>query len=300
MKFVTAEENGRQFIGVVGNKGEGVLDIARAEEQRFGKAESPATLLECIELGEEWIERVQETFTWSEREGKTCFRPVNSITLAAPIPRPFKNIMCVGKNYAQHAIEMGSEKDIPEHIMIFTKSPTSVMRPDGEIPIHSEVTEELDYEGELAVIIGKKGKGISKEDALSHVFGYTIINDVTARDLQRRHKQFFIGKSLDGTCPMGPWIVHASKIEKPNSLNIQTRVNGEVRQNGNTEQFIFSVEEIIATLSKGMTLEPGDIIATGTPAGVGKGFKPPKFLKLGDTIEITIEKIGTLTNTVGE
>jgi 2-keto-4-pentenoate hydratase/2-oxohepta-3-ene-1,7-dioic acid hydratase in catechol pathway len=218
--------------------------------------------------------------------------------LEAPIPRPDKNIFCIGKNYAEHAIEMGSKADIPEHIMVFTKAPTTVIGPDETVLNHKEVTSQLDYEGELAVIIGKTGRAIPKEEALDYVFGYTIINDVTGRDLQSRHKQFFIGKSLDTTCPMGPWIVHSSAVENPNKLDIQTTVNGEMRQSSNTENFIFPIEEIISVLSRGMTLEPGDIIATGTPAGVGKGFKPPRFLQPGDTVEITVEKIGSLTNSI--
>ncbi|CAM3657718.1 fumarylacetoacetate hydrolase family protein [Mesobacillus zeae] len=300
MKFVTATYQGRQFVGMIDSMGERVLDIAMAEERRLGKATSPVSLLQCIALGAEWAEGARETLEWAESEGSQCFSPLAAVRLEAPIPRPTKNVMCVGKNYAEHAIEMGSKDDIPEHIMMFTKSPTAVIGSGETIPSHKGVADELDYEGELAVVIGRKGKEIRREDALDYVFGYTIINDVTARDLQRRHKQFFIGKSLDGTCPMGPWILHTSAIDNPNNLNIHTKVNGEVRQDSNTEQFIFPVEEIISVLSKGMTLEPGDIIATGTPAGVGKGFKPPKFLQPGDKIEITVEKIGTLSNSVGE
>jgi 2-keto-4-pentenoate hydratase/2-oxohepta-3-ene-1,7-dioic acid hydratase in catechol pathway len=265
-----------------------------------GKSDLPATLKECIALGDKFIEKVHRLKDWlSSNPGREeLFRPLASVALEAPIPRPDKNIFCVGKNYAEHAIEMGSKEDIPEHIMVFTKSPTTVIGHNETVLNHHNVTAELDYEGELAVVIGKKGRAIPKEEALDHIFGYTIINDVTARDLQSRHKQFFIGKSLDATCPMGPWIVHSSAIENPNQLDIQTKVNGELRQSSNTENFIFPIEEIISVLSKGMTLEPGDIIATGTPAGVGKGFKPPRFLQPGDKVEITVEKIGTLTNCI--
>ena len=201
-------------------------------------------------------------------------------------------------NYAEHAIEMGSKDDIPEHVMLFTKAPTTVIAHGEAIPSHGNVTKQLDYEGELAVVIGKKAKGIGREEVNEYIFGYTIINDVTARDLQSRHKQFFIGKSLDGTCPMGPYIVHHSAIQTPVKLNVQTKVNGEIRQNGNTKQFIFPIPEILEVLTKGMTLEAGDIIATGTPAGVGKGFNPPIFLKSGDEITIEIEQIGVLKNKV--
>ena len=224
--------------------------------------------------------------------------PVESVEILAPIMRPAKNIFCVGKNYRDHAIEMGSEKDIPLDPMIFTKAPTTVSAPNRVLTFENELSETLDYEGELAVVIGKKGKGISKDDAMDYVFGYTIINDLTVRDLQKKHGQFFIGKSLDDSCPMGPVILHASAVPDPHERSIVTKVNGEVRQNGNTSDFIFTIPELIHVLSKGMTLEPGDIIATGTPAGVGKGFNPPKYLMDGDVIEITIEGIGTLRNEI--
>ncbi|MBM7717416.1 2-keto-4-pentenoate hydratase/2-oxohepta-3-ene-1,7-dioic acid hydratase in catechol pathway [Bacillus thermophilus] len=236
---------------------------------------------------------------WGVENGKNEYQlPLEDVKWLPPIPKPWKNIMCVGKNYRDHAIEMGSEADIPKHMIVFTKAPTTVIGHKDSIEAHEELTNELDYEGELAVVIGKQGRNIAEADALDYVFGYTIVNDITARDLQVRHKQYFLGKSLDSSCPMGPWIVHHSEIKNPNGLNIQTRVNGEIRQNSNTEHFIFPIEEIIATLSQGMTLEPGDIIATGTPSGVGKGFKPPRLLSKGDEVEIYVEGIGKLNNTV--
>lgn len=224
--------------------------------------------------------------------------PMQDVDLQAPIPRPLKNIFCVGKNYRDHAIEMGSEKDIPEHPMIFTKAPTAVSAPEEVLSFSKDVSEALDYEGELAVVIGKRGKRISREQAMNYVFGYTIINDITARDLQKKHGQFFLGKSLDGSCPMGPAILHASKVSKPNDFNLVTLVNGEVRQNGHTSDLIFDIPALIHVLSMGMTLEPGDIIATGTPSGVGKGFKPPKYLLNGDNVEVRIEGIGALRNEI--
>jgi 2-keto-4-pentenoate hydratase/2-oxohepta-3-ene-1,7-dioic acid hydratase in catechol pathway len=299
MKFVTAELGGEIFVGLVDEAERGVLPLSKAAEKKDGENDIPSTMLECIALGDSFIHKVTSLYAWAINiEADELFIPLDSVKLLAPIPRPSKNIFCVGKNYAEHAIEMGSKDDIPEHIMVFTKAPTTVIGHSQEVLNHQKITEQLDYEGELAVIIGKKGTGIRKEDALKYVFGYTIINDITSRDLQFRHKQFFIGKSLDTTCPMGPWIVHASNIDHPNKLDIQTKVNGETRQKSNTEHFIFSIEEIISVLSQGMTLEPGDIIATGTPAGVGKGFKPPRFLQPGDSIEITIEQIGTLYNKI--
>ncbi|PFG12625.1 fumarylacetoacetate hydrolase family protein [Bacillus sp. es.036] len=223
---------------------------------------------------------------------------VEDVEIIAPIMKPAKNIVCVGKNYRDHAIEMGSEKDIPKHPMIFTKAPTTVSNPDQVLTFERELAEALDYEGELAIVIGKEGKGINMNEAMEYVFGYTIINDLTARDLQKKHGQFFVGKSLDQSCPMGPAIVHKSSLVDPHQLTIVTKVNGDVRQNGSTSDFIFNIPELIHVLSKGMTLEPGDIIATGTPAGVGKGFNPPKYLGDGDVIEIDIEGIGTLRNEI--
>jgi 2-keto-4-pentenoate hydratase/2-oxohepta-3-ene-1,7-dioic acid hydratase in catechol pathway len=300
MKFVSVKHENVEFVGLVDSSGEKVLLLNQAAEARTGKRSFPSTMVECIAEGNRFVERVDSLLNWvnSEEKVESLYIPIDKVSMLAPIPRPTKNIFCVGKNYAEHAIEMGSAEDIPEHVMVFTKAPTTVIGPNATVSNHQSITNQLDYEGELAVIIGKQGRAIKKEDALDYVFGYTMINDVTARDLQERHKQFFIGKSLDTTCPMGPWIVHKSKIENPNRLDIETKVNGEVRQSSNTRNFIFPIEEIISVLSAGTTLEPGDIIATGTPAGVGKGFKPPRFLQPGDKVEITIEKIGTLINAI--
>jgi len=296
MKFVTVKDQDCEFIGLVDESEKLVLPLKKLWDQ-LEKGAFPSTMLEAVELGDEFITKVQRLV---ENVTSESYIPLDSVTTLAPLTKLRKNIFCVGKNYVEHAIEMGSEKDIPKHPIIFTKAPTTVVGYGAEVQNHQDVTSELDYEGELAVIIGKKGSKISREEALDYVFGYTILNDVTARDLQAQHKQFFIGKSLDTTCPMGPWIVHASAIENPHHLALETKINGEVRQSSNTKHFIFPIDEIIHVLSKGMTLEPGDIIATGTPAGVGKGYKPPRFLKPGDKMEITIEKIGTLVNTISE
>jgi len=227
---------------------------------------------------------------------------LSDIQLAAPIPRPRKNIMCLGWNYAGHAKETalirGQDTKAPEYPVIFTKAPTTVNSPYGNIIIDPQVSVEIDWEAELAVIIGNGGKNISEENAMSHVFGYTVLNDVSARDLQSRHKQFFKGKSVDGYCPMGPWIVTADEIKDPLQLVVRLRVNGITKQEGNTSMMVFPISTIIATLSKGMTLEPGDIIATGTPSGVGFARNPPEFLKAGDVMETEIEGIGILRNVV--
>ncbi|NLP49993.1 fumarylacetoacetate hydrolase family protein [Bacillus sp. RO1] len=294
------EINGKVKIGLTDEAQLFVIDLQKAHEAKGEESIWPSTLLQGIEAGEEFVANVASLRDWvfTQRNSKDYFIPMKEVRLHAPVRRPRKNIFCVGKNYREHVLEMGSEEDIPEHIMIFTKVPTTVIGHEEIIPLHEEVTGQLDYEGELAIVIGKAGKAIRKEDAMDYIFGYTIVNDITARDLQKRHKQFFLGKSLDGTCPMGPVIVHKSVIDDPQCLKIKTVVNGEVRQLASTDQMIFSIPEIIATISKGMTLEPGDIIATGTPAGVGKGFDPPRFLTGGDLVEVCIEKIGTLRNTV--
>ena len=228
------------------------------------------------------------------------------VRLMAPIPRPAKNIFCVGKNYHEHAKEFhdsgfdasAGAGAIPDLPIIFSKAYTTVIGPGDPIPGSSDTTQSVDYEGELTVVIGKRARGVKKADAYDYVFGYTIINDVTSRTLQHAHKQWFLGKNLDGFCPMGPCLVTADEVPDATQLRLETRVNGEVRQDAAVSDLIFDIPTLIETISATMTLEPGDLIATGTPVGVGIGFKPPKYLKAGDTVSVTVEPIGTLTNPV--
>jgi 2-keto-4-pentenoate hydratase/2-oxohepta-3-ene-1,7-dioic acid hydratase in catechol pathway len=233
-------------------------------------------------------------------------RPLSGAVLLAPITRPRRNIFCVGKNYRDHAREFTSsgfdssaknrDEAIPDAPIIFTKPPESVIGPNRPIIIPA-VSASIDYEAELAVVIGKRGRGISRNDAYKHVWGYTIINDVTARDWQARHKQWFLGKSFDTFCPMGPFVVTADELD-PENLNIKCWVNGELRQSANTRDLIFDIPSLIETISAGITLYPGDVIATGTPAGVGIGFSPARYLVAGDEVRIDIDGIGSLLNGV--
>src|SRR4029434_4912572 len=221
-----------------------------------------------------------------------------SVKLHAPIPRPAKNILCVGKNYHDHArefqasgVDATGKEVVPEVPIMFTKWPNSVIGPGVPIPSGNDYTDSTDYEGELAIVIGEGGRNIRKDHAFDHVYGYTIVNDVTARTLQNRHRQWFLGKSLDGYCPMGPCIVTADEVKDVGKLRLVTRVNGEVRQDAMVSDLIFDIAALIATVSRVMTFDPGDLIATGTCAGVGIGFDPPRYLKKGDVVTVTIEPI---------
>jgi 2-keto-4-pentenoate hydratase/2-oxohepta-3-ene-1,7-dioic acid hydratase in catechol pathway len=214
----------------------------------------------------------------------------------APIPRPRKDVFCLGQNYAAHAAESGNPP--PTAPIYFTKPPTTVIGPGEPIPYPLGLTTRLDWEVELGVIIGLGGRDIPEARAREHIFGYTVFNDVSARDLQFRTSQWFKGKSLDGSCPMGPVIVTVDEIPDPQRLRLQMSVNGVKKQDSNTSDMIFSVARIIADLSAGMTLEPGDCISTGTPQGVGDGRKPPEYLKPGDAMDAEVEGIGVLRNEV--
>lgn len=296
MKLLSFRFEGKTLFGPKVKKEEAVWDVKSIAEA-FGETDFPSTIIEGIAGGLEFVEKVRKLAEQARNsENPEQFKyTFSEIEWLSPIPRTPKNVLCVGKNYAEHAAEMGSDAP-PEKLMIFTKSPTAIAADEQELPAHTDLTDSLDYEGELAIVISKKGSNIPKPLAYDHVFGYTIANDITARDVQYGHKQFFLGKSLDGSCPMGPYIVTKDEIPDAHNLSIVTKVNDEVRQNGNTSDMIFQIDELIAEISKFVTLEPGDVILTGTPAGVGKGMNPPKFLKAGDTVKISVEGIGTLVN----
>lgn len=227
--------------------------------------------------------------------------PLADVRLAAPV-RPHKNVFCVGRNYLEHAKEgaraLGRELKLPEVPTFFSKAPTAIADPEQKLQFAAAISQQYDWEAELAVVIGKRIKDATEENAMDAVFGYTCLNDITARDVQRAHLQWLKGKSLDDSCPMGPWIVERSEIPDPHRLQITLRLNGLKKQEANTGQMIFRIPRLIAELSRGMTLEPGDVIATGTPDGVGFARTPPEFFSHGDVVEVDIQKIGTLRNAV--
>ncbi|MCX7779738.1 MAG: fumarylacetoacetate hydrolase family protein [Negativicutes bacterium] len=303
MYFVNYAKDGAAKLGVLTKDQAKIIPLQVAEQHLFGGVTLPNTMLEAIEGGEAVLKRVQEVAAGAEADAACPQDELATVKVLAPIPRPAKNIFCIGKNYREHALEFEKTKDaavaIPQFPVIFSKAATAVIGPDDVVNSHPGVTEQIDYEAELAVVIGKKGINIPKEEAMDYVFGYMILNDVTARDLQKKHGQWFHGKSLDTFAPTGPYLVHKSSVAQPDNLNVVLRINGEVRQNANTRDLIFDIPTIIATISEGTTIEPGDIIATGTPAGVAMGFNPPKFLKPGDVMEIEITGLGKLANKIG-
>jgi 2-keto-4-pentenoate hydratase/2-oxohepta-3-ene-1,7-dioic acid hydratase in catechol pathway len=256
-------------------------------------------MIDLIRGGHKSIVSIKRTLN-----GKSRPIPLSSVRLLAPIPRPRKNVFCVGWNYLEHFEEGAKARapgvELPAHPTFFTKQPLAVTGPYDRIPLHPGVTEKVDWEVELGVVMGKSGTNIKESDAMKYVFGYTVINDVSAREVQRRHgQQWFKGKSLDGHCPMGPWIITADQVKDWWDLRVTTRVNGVVKQDSNTRHMYFKIPRIIAELSAGLTLEPGDIISTGTPAGVGHARTPPEFLKAGDLLETEIAGIGLLKNPIG-
>ena len=297
MKILSFKLNGEVKFGPKVKKEEAVWDVLAIQEELKIFPSFPTQIIDGIALGFDFVEQIRKLVEAAQKteQVEQYKHSFSDIEWLSPIPRTPKNILCIGKNYNEHAKEMGAQA-APTDLVVFTKSPTSIAADEQVLPIHDGKTNSLDYEGELAIVIGKKGKDIPKNLAFDYIFGYTIANDLTARDLQDRHVQYFLGKSLEGTCPLGPYIVSKDEITNPQNLTVVTKVNGEVRQNGSTKDMVFPLEELVSTLSKYVTLEPGDVILTGTPAGVGKGMNPPTFLKAGDEVKVSIQGIGTLSN----
>lgn len=283
MKLITYLKDHREWTGILADDGASVFPLPYPDMQSI-------------------IESPREALTAAAGTSIGSI-PLSEVTLLAPIPHPRQDVICLGINYHAHAEEAArysaeaftKERPIP---IYFSKRVTEAVPPEGFIESHPGLVERLDYEVELAVIIGKTARAVKAEDAADYIFGYTVLNDVSARLLQTTHKQWYFGKSLDGFTPIGPCITTADEISFPPALKISARVNGELRQDATTDLLITGIPAIIEELSSGMTLLPGTIIATGTPAGVGMGFDPPKFLSPGDVVECSIEKIGTLRNTV--
>jgi len=295
MKFLTLEDG---LLGVLLETK--VIDVTEAGRV-LGAAPGVQTLAQLVEAGDETAQVVWQLAKHAAAQGIAC-RDYAEVRPMAPIPQPRRNLICLGKNYREHAKEMarkmGTSMESPSHPIFFTKATTSVIGPNDPIPRHSGITTKVDYEAELAIIIGRGGSGIPRERAMEHVFGYTILNDVSARDLQKDHQQWFLGKSLDGFAPMGPIVAHRCIMPAPHDITISCWVNGELRQHATLAELIFDIPTIIATLSAGMTLLPGDIIATGTPAGVGMGFEPARYLQPGDEVVMEITGVGRLRNPV--
>ncbi|MCZ2259012.1 fumarylacetoacetate hydrolase family protein [Sporosarcina sp. G11-34] len=296
MKLLSFRYEGITLFGPKVKKEEAVWNVQAIAEE-YDVDDFPKTMIEGIASGLDFVEKIRKLVEQAgqDTDANRFKLRFEAIEWLSPVPRTPKNVLCVGKNYADHAAEMGADAP-PEKLMIFTKSPTSIAADEQELSVHADITENLDYEGELAVVIGKGGQNIPKQLAYDYVFGYTIANDITARDIQTNHGQFFLGKSLEGSCPMGPYLVTKAEMPNPQKLSVVTKVNGDVRQNGNTETMIFKIDELIAEISRFVTLEPGDVILTGTPAGVGKAMNPPSFLRRGDVVNVSIEGIGTLSN----
>ena len=289
MKIITGTINGQTVAGWV--EGDAVVICAT------GPAASGAVLA-LIAGGD------AARAGWAAKGGPRV--PLSEVRLMAPIPDPRRDIFCVGKNYFAHAAEFhksgfdsSANEQVPSAPIIFTKATTSVIGPGDTVRASIDPTATVDYEGELAVVIGKRALGVSKAQAMDHVFGYVIVNDVTSRELQKRHNQWVIGKGCDTFCPMGPWIATADEVGDPTALELTTHINGVLRQQATISDLIFDIPTLIETLSQTITLLPGDIIATGTPVGVGIGFTPPIYLRSGDVMRVAITGLGVLENPVG-
>ena len=293
MRLLTCEYENQQYLGV------------EQGEQIFLPARHPAwdnnidSMLALIDAGQQALVQLGEISSNPEDHTLVAKSQVN---VCAPIPRPRQNVICLGLNYRDHVSETLAAKNeevkLPRSPVVFTKAVNSINGPYSDIEIDTGISAKMDWEVELAVIIGKSGMSISEEDALDYVFGYTVLNDVTARDRQKWHKQFYIGKSYKGCCPIGPVIVTADEIPDPHVLDLRSWVNGDLKQESNTQYQIFSIQNVISVLTQGMELEAGDIIATGTPSGVGYARTPPEYLMPGDVVECEVERIGKLSNKI--
>ena len=286
MRIATFTSEGHRKVGLVSPDGKTVTPLQLTQVQ----ADSGVLTL---------IESLAEGGSLPETAGPAV--NLSDVVLDAPLPKPRRNLWCVGRNYHAHAKELAASvfKDnaakADEWPIVFTKVPECVVGPHDDVLVPSEVSTQIDYEAELAVVIGKGGKNITRAAAMSHVFGYTVVNDVTARDVQMRHGQWDLGKSFDTFCPMGPWIVTADEFDGTKT-RVRCWVNGELRQDGPTENMIFDIPTLIETISRGITLYPGDVIATGTPAGVGMGMSPPRYLRAGDVVRVEIDRLGAIEN----
>ncbi|MFB9860312.1 fumarylacetoacetate hydrolase family protein [Salinicoccus siamensis] len=300
MKFLTFYYQDHTYYGVKVKREESAWILPRLFEA-FGSEEAyPKTLLEGISKYHtlDFQELVRKLVGKAEAsENPDQYKaPFDEITFKAPVTPP-NNVIAFGRNYQSHADEMNNEV---QSLYVFTKAATSLVGDGETIPNHQDITSQLDYEGELGVVIGKRAEKVPSSMALDYIYGYTIINDITARDLQKQHKQAFLSKSLKGGCPMGPFVVTKDELPNPEETSIVTKVNDEIRQDGSTKEMVLKLDELIAEISKFVVLEPGDVIATGTPGGVGAGMDPQKFLKPGDEVRIAINGIGTLTTHIGK
>ncbi len=288
MKLITYERDGERAIGII-KEGSSIVPLTTVAPN----------MLALIGKGEEGLKQAHQYLL----ENRPTIK-LEQVDLLAPIPSPPRNIMCLGKNYAAHAAETqrawGDKAELPQYPLIFNKATTTVNGPYNDIPYDASVSTAIDYEAELAIVIGRKVKNVSRREAMDAIFGYMVINDLTARDIQRRHKQFFKGKSLDGHAPMGPWITTTEELPDPHNLRITCHVNDVLKQDDYTGKMIFDIPEIIVQISLGMTLLPGDIIATGTPSGVGFARTPPEYLQPGDIVACTVEGVGTIRNHIGQ
>lgn len=298
MRFLMFEHGSGRRLGILAEGDSAkVIDLAELA-MASGSAAPPADLLALIDAGDSGMTAVRHLVgKLKPSAGAPIVNPLADLTVLAPLDPPRGNVIAIGRNYAKHAAETAAKGETPKPPTVFSKAITSITGPNADIPIDAAVSEEIDWEVELGVVIGKAGINITKEDALEHVFGYTVINDVTARDIQSDWGgQYFKGKSLDSSCPSGPWVVTRDEVDDPQSLNLRLTVNGTLKQDGTTSEMIHPVDAIISWVSIGMTLLPGMMIATGTPDGVGFARKPPEFIRVGDVVEAEVEGIGKLRN----